>query len=122
MKLLVATRLTQGDRDDDFDHGTVPGEIVEPFSVCDLDMTNDATPCGCGRAFVGMTSGAATTTAIVADLDLNRATLRGTLAAMHPDEDADLVDAMGEQLIEYGAEHPAGTVVGIAVYELQERT
>jgi hypothetical protein len=61
MKVLVATTETQSARDDDF-CWTVAGElVVVPLVTC-------ASPtCGCDRAFAGLASSKATTTAMVAD-------------------------------------------------------
>lgn len=63
MKVLVATTETQGARDDDF-CWAVDGELVYlPFLTC-------ATPgCGCDRAFAGLASSKATTTAMVVERD-----------------------------------------------------
>lgn len=121
MNLLVATRETQGSDESDFDDGIVPGEIVEPMSVCDRDLYVDTLPCGCGRAFIGMTSAKTTTTATIADINIDRDTLRTLVAAHHADADADEVAAMTEQLGEYGDEHDVGTIVTIWRYELQAR-
>lgn len=63
MKLLVATRETQGDRDDDYCY-TVEGELVTPI-VFECDHGDE---CGCQRGFPGLASSRATTTARVADL------------------------------------------------------
>jgi hypothetical protein len=71
MKLLTATATTQGTRDNDFDW-TVEGELVWIGFVCATDRRNPEGGCGCGRAFSGLSSHRATTTAQVRDLPLTR--------------------------------------------------
>jgi hypothetical protein len=60
MRVLVATRETQGQRTDDF-YWANDGELVLPPLVCDSPV------CGCDRSFVGIDSHKATTTAMVAE-------------------------------------------------------
>jgi hypothetical protein len=70
LKLLTATTQTQGQRDNDF-AWCIPGEVVSPFTfICDRDRElGPDGGCGCGRAFTGLNSSKATTTAIVTDID-----------------------------------------------------
>jgi hypothetical protein len=71
MKLLTATRERQGERDGDFCHA-IEGELVLLGLVCaDDERDPDGGGCGCGRAFSGMSSMRATTTALVRDLDIS---------------------------------------------------
>lgn len=71
MKVLVATRQTQGAVRGDFCH-TVEGELVTPHIV----ECGDPEQCGCGRSFSGLASDQATTTAMVVDLEhVDRAAL-----------------------------------------------
>jgi hypothetical protein len=75
MKGLVATSRTQGDRDDDF-MWCVPGELAWlPPVVCDgeVDGTDNAVRCGCGRSFGGLASHRATTTVEVAQINMTEA-------------------------------------------------
>ena len=126
MKLLTATRLTQGTAAGDEDTGIVPGELVEPMSMCDRDRYNDDLPCGCGRMFRGMTSNAQITTAIIAERDLDYDELYDLVKAKNPDcadpdpdePDRDVIAEMTEQLLGYGDEYDEGTVVGIYRYEV----
>lgn len=61
MKVLVATKQTQGRRPDDFSY-TLAGELVRwPPVVCDCD------DCGCARAMEGLASHRGTTTFTVAE-------------------------------------------------------
>lgn len=59
MKLLVATRLTQGQRKNDFAF-TRDGEIVYQGSRCTLGDADDA--CGCRRSLTGAETKKSTTT------------------------------------------------------------
>jgi hypothetical protein len=70
MKLLTATRERQGERDGDFCHA-IEGELVLLGLVCADDERDPDGGCGCGRAFSGMSSMRATTTALVRDLDVS---------------------------------------------------
>ena len=72
MKILVATRRSQGDRKGDFSF-CVPGELVYLGLVCDTDRLYPSHGCGCSRAFAGLSSHRATTTAEVGDLDFTLA-------------------------------------------------
>ena len=67
MKLLTATSSTQGYRDNDFDF-CVEGELVHIASPCAGDHRDPDGACGCGRAFTGLNSHAATTTVMIRDL------------------------------------------------------
>jgi hypothetical protein len=67
VKLLTATSSTQGYRENDFDF-CVEGELVDIGLPCVGDGHGPDDPCGCGRAFTGMNSHAATTTVMIRDL------------------------------------------------------
>jgi hypothetical protein len=68
MKVLTATSQTQGQRGNDF-HWCIEGELVHFGMVCAADRTDPDGSCGCGRAFAGLNSHRATTTAMVRDID-----------------------------------------------------
>src|SRR5262245_6200262 len=69
MKILAATSQTQGQRASEF-NWCIEGEVVTFTGTCDRDRTEGPDGgCGCGRAFAGLNSHKATTTAIVRDLD-----------------------------------------------------
>jgi len=123
MKLLTATRERQGEQDGDFCFAT-EGELVMLGDVCASDQ-NDVVGgcgCGCGRAFSGLRSRRATTTALVRDLALTRADLELAVATRFADDGitaevvGDLeyaylfVDTVDE-LIRFGAVWPEQTVV-----------
>lgn len=118
MKLLTATAATQGHRANDF-HWCTEGELVwvqEEESDC--DRYEDT---GTSRAWVGMSSHRATSTAVVADLPLTGADLRealrgylesaGFAAYIAPDELAKILNEEVELLSRIGGRYPVGMVV-----------
>ncbi len=132
MKLLTATRTGQGERDGDFCHA-VEGELVILGFVCATDEAEPDGGCGCGRAFAGMSSLRATTTALVRELDLTLDDLRMAVEAHHiaaglgPDllgrEDfADLVDETIEEAVHLARFWPVGTVVGRRLDHVHRRS
>jgi hypothetical protein len=70
MRVLVATTETQGRRGNDFDF-CVEGELVTVGLVCAADEQDPDGGCGCGRAFAGLNSHRATTTAKVKEVELS---------------------------------------------------
>jgi len=121
MKLLTATRERQGERDGDFCHA-IEGELVLLDFVCATDEADPDGGCGCGRAFSGMSSMRATTTAVVRDLDVSLDDVRLAVegyyvsAGTGPDviggaEFEEVVSATLEDLAEI-AHVPVGAVVG----------
>ncbi len=125
MKVLVATRQTQGAVRGDFCH-TIDGELVTPHVV----ECSDPERCGCSRAFSGLASDRATTTAMVVDLEhIDRARLevavrdnleRWGIPSGVPDEEID--DEVHDHLeaIEWAcAGRPVGTIVRRSGVELR---
>jgi len=121
MKLLTATRERQGERDGDF-CDAIEGELVLLGIVCATDEADPDGGCGCGRAFSGMSSMRATTTAVVRDLDVSLDDVRLAVegyyvsAGTGPDviggaEFEEVVSATLEDLAEI-AHVPVGAVVG----------
>ncbi len=121
MKLLTATRERQGEQDGDFCHA-IEGELVLLGFVCATDEADPDGGCGCGRAFSGMSSMRATTTAVVRDLDVSLDDVRlavegyyvsaGMGADVIGEEDfEEMVSATLEDLAEI-AHVPVGAVVG----------
>jgi hypothetical protein len=80
MKLLTATSLTQGDRDNDY-HWCVEGELIRFDVVCGRGEREPDGGCGCGRGFAGMSSMRATTTAVIRDLPMEVLDVQIALAA-----------------------------------------
>lgn len=121
MRLLTATQERQGERAGDFCYA-VEGELVLLGLVCAADEKDPDGACGCGRAFSGMSSMRATTTALVRELDLTYDDLRlaveayyvtaGYGARLDPVELADLVVVTADDCVEFARFWPAGTVVG----------
>ena len=68
MKVLVATRRSQGVRELDFDD-CVEGELVWITTPCGRGLAPDRAYCSCSITFVGAASFGMTTTALVADLE-----------------------------------------------------
>lgn len=77
MKLLAATSLTQGWREDDF-CWTTPGELVY-FGIDAGCGKHPDGKCGCGRSMVGLQSFKSTTTMQVVQSQLSEADLRRLL-------------------------------------------
>lgn len=109
MRLLVAPNQP-GTRPGDFTW-TVPGELVIPaLTVCERDRLDpDDGACGCGRSFVGLSSEKGTSTALVADVDIDLQMLTDAVQNF----DAAL------QLATIGAEWPLGTTVRCRLGEVQ---
>jgi hypothetical protein len=64
MRVLVATKDTQGHEPGDYAF-TVEGELV----VAEVSECDNPQRCGCGRGFPGLASSKATTTAMIVELD-----------------------------------------------------
>jgi hypothetical protein len=112
MKVLVATNNTQGQRTNDFCF-CVEGELVTVGLVCAADESDPDGGCGCGRAFAGLNSHKATTTAKVKDVELSEEdyveALRSSLEQQGwPTED---VAELAAWLIELVDSWPIGAIV-----------
>ena len=130
MKLLTATLTGQGKRSGDFCHA-VEGELVLLGLVCADDETDPdgAGACGCGRAFSGMSSMRATTTALVRDLDVSVADVKLAVEGYYVSYGvgpaviggaafADLVAETVVSMEDAAAWLPVGAVVGRRLDEL----
>jgi hypothetical protein len=122
MKVLVATETTQGVREDDYSWAT-PGELVMFGAVCASDLRGRGEPCGCGRAFAGLHSERATTTAEVAEsamsLDDLVLAFRDSLdrggwldAGGSPQDVTDVVHEAVMEVLLVADRYPVGTVIG----------
>lgn len=117
MKLLTATSLTQGERDNDYDW-CVEGELIRFDVVCARSARNPDDSCGCGRGFAGMSSMRATTTALIRDLPMEVVDVQMALAAsLHgagyladPSDLAAVADT-AQELIEIAAAFEVGDVI-----------
>jgi hypothetical protein len=132
MKLLTATRERQGEQAGDFCHA-IEGELVLLGFVCATDEANPDGGCGCGRAFSGMSSMRATTTALVRDLDVSLDDVRLAVEGYHvssgvgPDviggqEFEELVSASLADITESSPHLPLGAVVGRRLNHLTWRS
>ena len=79
MRVLVADKGRQG-RANDF-NWCVEGELVYLQGACDRDLRDPDNGCGCGRAFGGLSSHRATTTARVVESELSEADVREAVRA-----------------------------------------
>lgn len=123
MKVLVATSQTQGTRPGDFTY-CVEGELVTVGLVCSSDRSDPARgACGCGRAFAGLNSHRATTSAIVKEVDLScddyvEALRSSLLQQGWPIDD---VGELAASLADLAESMSAGTVVGRLGDDIQIR-
>ncbi|PTR36652.1 hypothetical protein C8K38_12345 [Rhodococcus sp. OK611] len=123
MRGLVATARTQGQRDNDFDF-CVEGELVWIGLVCARDEADPDGGCGCGRAFSGLNSHRATTTARVAELagftgdDYVEALRSGLAQAGWP---PNLAGELAGDMLAIAAHWPAGTVIERRLDRFQAR-
>ena len=123
MKVLVATSDTQGQRGNDFSY-CIEGELVTVGMVCAADEVDPDGGCGCGRAFAGLNSHKATTTAKVKDVELSEEdyveALRSSLAQQGwPTED---VGELATWLVQLVSTWPTGSVIERRLDDIYIRT
>ncbi len=123
MKVLVATHDSQGQRANDFCY-CIEGELVTVGLVCAADERDPDGGCGCGRAFAGLNSHKATTTAKVKEVELSDEdyieALRSSLEQQGwPTED---VEELAGWLIELVDTWPVGTIVERRLDDIYIRT
>lgn len=117
MRVLVATKLTQGHGDGDY-CWTVEGELVLGGDLLECDCVQ----CGCARGFPGLASGRATTTAAILEWPaMTRAKLaaairdslerQGVLALLSEDEIAVGLNDEIELLDTITSAFPVGAIV-----------
>lgn len=126
IKVLVATAATQGVRDSDY-HWCIDGELVWIAPMCAKDWLDPDQGCGCGRAFAGLNSHRATTTAMVRTLEgLSRddymEAIRSSLDAQG--YDGGLAPEIADSLLELVCDLPDGAVVEhrLEYIQVRERT
>lgn len=112
MKVLVATNDTQGQRTNDFCY-CIEGELVTVGLICAADESDPDGGCGCGRAFAGLNSHKATTTAKVKEVELSEEdyveALRSSLEVQGwPTEDVPELAAWLTELVD---SWPTGAIV-----------
>lgn len=122
MKVLVATAVGQGMRNNDY-NWCIEGELVRVGLVCATDQNDPDGGCGCGRGFGGLSSHRATTTARVAEV---RTTLAEYATAIRDSlreqgwGDFDCTEEARE-LAAAVADWPVGTIVARRLDELVVR-
>ena len=122
MKVLVATSRTQGARSSDF-HWGIDGELVWIAEPCDTDRRRLGKGCGCGRAFAGLASHRAGTTAEVRDLPMSigqyeRALAEGLADAGWP---ASWAPEMARDQAEFASRWDDGAVIERDLDDFTER-
>ncbi len=95
IKCMVATKDTQGQRENDFCFAT-EGEIVRFGPLCCSDKDLDG-GCGCARSLVGIESGKSTTTMKIVELDITQAKYLAMVKASVKKSDDDATDETIEQ-------------------------
>jgi hypothetical protein len=114
MKVLVATAKGQGVRTSDYHHAT-EGEHVVFASECDRRESIDGR-CGCKRGMAGTVSRKVTTTALVADLDLDRQAYIDAIVAHQQAAWGEFIDTAefieeAEEMLRIADCFPVGAVV-----------
>jgi hypothetical protein len=112
MRMLVATGWSQGRRPNDFHH-CVEGELVWIGPVCGADARDPDGACGCGRAFAGMHSHRATTTARVGEVPLSGSDVVVALAGSLEQQgwDPRAAPVLADEMLTLAASYPIGTVL-----------
>lgn len=129
MRVLIATRRTNGDVSNDVDY-CVTGELLQIMDYCDCCRI-DPDSCGCGVAFAGLNSHQMTTTAVVAEVPLSEAevleAIRSSLSAggWFDHGDAELAEEMvadaWERIQQVATHFDVGTVLGRRLDHVYER-
>jgi len=121
MKIIVATKETQGQRADDFNFAD-EGEIV---IVADCDHLHQG--CDCERSMVGVRSGKGTTTMMVVEADMTRQQFIEQIRAGNQDyaeigvSDA-IFAAEADEMLKLAAQFPVGAVIDRDGDELHQRS
>ncbi|MFC4949561.1 DUF7715 family protein [Pseudonocardia sp. GCM10023141] len=114
MKVLVATRRTQGRRTNDF-HWCIEGELVRIGEVCRKDREDPDGRCRCGRGFGGLNSHKSTTTAMIADTPLSYddyvEAIRSSLQQQGWDPCENCAAEEAEDLLALVADWPVGSII-----------
>jgi hypothetical protein len=113
MRLLIATARTQGDRRTDLAHAK-DGELVWIPDLCPRAILRPGEPvCMCARSFVGVSSGAPTTTALVVETDLSRREVTAIMrsGALVNGWPATCAGHLTDHVLAIAARWPTGTVL-----------
>jgi hypothetical protein len=125
MRALIATTRTQGERFSDFTWAE-DGELVIPSRACHADQGDPDGGCGCLRAWTGLRTRRATTTAEVTEFpgltaDFVREVTGSQLRA-HGTNASDAAPALATRVLDMAAGYPAGTVLEIRAGQVSPRT
>jgi hypothetical protein len=92
--------------------------------VCATDRRDPDGGCGCGRAFAGLNSHRATTTAEVRDLPLSRQDVVEALRSSLEQQgyETQRAPAEAEWLLRVAASWPVGTILERRLHQLRART
>lgn len=122
MKVLVATRETQGQRSNDFAFCN-DGELVVITGPCDRDAGNPDGICGCARSFFGINSHRATTTAKVVDVDLSEDDYFDAVRTSLEERGWSIDDAedLADWLLCLADSFPVGAIVEHRLYDIRQR-
>ena len=118
LKVLVATRRSQGSRADDF-FFTNEGELVRFGLICSRDIGKGGLGgCGCGRSMVGFETLKATTTFEVIHSSITKGEYLDRYVESHfksgfPPMEAQLVIEDVNELLRIARLYPVGTLLGI---------
>lgn len=124
MKLLVATKETQGARANDF-HGANENEIVVFSFECDGETVDGS--CGCRRAMTGVNSSGGTTTFKVVESDWTSEKLKNVFfqrykkIGMEIEEAEEMSEESSLDLIEVANQFSIGQIIERRGYDFQVR-
>lgn len=109
INILVSTRETQGQRQNDFCWVT-EGEILRLGSECDREEIDGS--CGCRRSLTGVLCSKATTTFKVAEFSSEDAWRQAIEKSLHRDGwEISFNDSGNHELLKIAANYPVGTVL-----------
>ena len=112
MKIVVATGMTQGARDGDYNF-CVEGELIWVQEPCDSGRRDPDDGCGCARGFAGAASHRATTTAHVveSDMTLDDLVLAFETSLQDGGWPAAWAETIAEDCVRLAAQFPCGAVI-----------
>ena len=118
MKVIVATKETQGQKGNDFFWGK-EGELAYPSWVCDRDRRDPDGGCGCGRGAGGLESHKSGTSFKVVEVDYDTDELlrRATVSMIEAGWGEDMGPAVVEMILDIAEGHPEGTILGRRIDE-----
>lgn len=124
MRLLVATKETQGARANDF-HGANENEIVVFSFECDTEIDGH---CGCRRGMTGVDSGAGTTTFKVIENDWTLDDIKKVFfqryrkIGIEAEEAEEMAEEESKDLAEVANQFSIGQIIERRGYDFQVRS